>query len=67
MLLASPFPHYGMVEAATQSDAVEKIEAKNDAETSAAKHTSTHKTAEEHASKPADAVMEKTNEELERQ
>ena len=55
------------VDGVTQSDAVEKIEAKNDAETSAAKHTTTHTTAEEHASKPADAVMEKTDEELERQ
>lgn len=63
----TPLPTTEAVEAGSQSDAVEKIEAKNDAETSAAKHTSTHKTAEEHASKPADEVMEKTDEELERQ
>lgn len=63
----TPLPTTEAVEAGSQFDAVEKIEAKNDAETSAAKHTSTHKTAEEHASKPADEVMEKTDEELERQ
>lgn len=66
-VVETPLAPEEVVDAATQSDTVEKIEAKNDAETSAAKHTSTHKTAEEHASKPADAVMEKTNEELERQ
>ena len=54
-------------EAETPAEVVEEIDAQNDAEISAAHGTSTHTTAEEHAEKPADEVMEKTNEELERQ
>ncbi len=53
--------------AETPAEVVEEIDAQNDAEISAAHGTSTHTTAEEHAEKPADEVMEKTNEELERQ
>ena len=53
-------------EAETQAEAGEEVEAKNDAEISAAHGTSTHTTAEEHATKPADEVMEKNNETLER-
>lgn len=53
--------------AETRAEAAEEVEAKNDAEVSAAHGTSTHTTAEEHAEKPADEVMEKTNEDLERQ
>ena len=53
--------------AETPAEVVEEIDAQNDAEISAAHGTSTHTTAEEHAEKPADEVMEKTNEDLERQ
>ena len=51
----------------TQAEIVEENKAEIDAEISAAHETSTHRTAEEHAEKPVDEVMEKTNEELERQ
>lgn len=51
----------------TQAEVVEENKAEIDAEVSAAHETSTHTTAEEHAEKPVDEVMEKTNEELERQ
>ncbi len=56
-----------VVEPPTASEVTEETEAKNDAEVSAAKQASTHRKAEENATKPADEVMEKTNEELERQ
>ena len=55
------------VETETPAEVVEEVDAQNDAEISAAHGTSTHATAEEHAEKPADEVMEKTNEDLERQ
>ena len=56
------------VEAAeTAAEVVEENKADIDQEVSAAHETSTHTTAEEHAAKPVDEVMEKTNEELERQ
>lgn len=51
----------------TQAEVVEENKADIDAEISAAHETSTHTTAEENAEKPADDVMEKTNEDLERQ
>jgi large subunit ribosomal protein L22 len=51
----------------THTEIVEENKAGIDAEVSAAHETSTHRTAEEHAEKPVDEVMEKTNEELERQ
>lgn len=54
-------------EAESEAEVVEENKAENDAEVSAAHETSTHTTAEEHATKPVDEVMEKTNEELERQ
>lgn len=56
-----------VVETETQAEAVEENKAEIDAEVSAAHETSTHTTAEENAEKPVDEVMEKTNEELERQ
>ena len=49
------------------ADAVEELQAENDADISAAKQTESHTTAEEHAEAPADEAMENTNEELERQ
>ncbi len=51
----------------SKAEAAAETDAKNDAEISAAHGTSTHTTAEEHATKSADEVMEKTNEDLERQ
>jgi len=54
-------------EVATQAEAVEDNKADIDAEVSAAHETSTHTTAEENAVKPVDEVMEKTNEDLEKQ
>ncbi|MEQ1605711.1 MAG: 50S ribosomal protein L22 [Pyrinomonadaceae bacterium] len=56
-----------VVETETHNEAVEENKAQIDAEVSAAHETSSHTTAEEHAEKPVDEVMEKTNEELERQ
>ncbi|MFN0279898.1 MAG: 50S ribosomal protein L22 [Pyrinomonadaceae bacterium] len=53
--------------AETQAEVVEENKAEIDAEISAAHETSTHTTAEENAKKPVDDVMEKTNEDLERQ
>jgi len=55
------------VEEPTPTEVVEEAEAKSDADVSAAKEASTHTTAEENATKPVDEVMEKTNEDLERQ
>ena len=49
------------------TEAVEENKADIDAEVSAAHESSTHTTAEENAEKPVDEVMDKTNEELERQ
>ena len=54
-------------ETETQAEVVEGNKAHINAEVSAAKEASTHTTAEENAEKPADEVMEDTNEELERQ
>ena len=54
-------------EVATQADSVEENKSEIDAEISAAHETSTHTTAEENAAKPVDEVMEKTNEDLEKQ
>jgi large subunit ribosomal protein L22 len=54
-------------QAASPEEIVEQTEAKNDADISAAKDASTHTTAEEHATAPADEAIEDTNEELERQ
>ena len=51
----------------TPVEIVEEAAAKVDAEQAAAHETSTHTTAEENAHKPDDEVMEKTNEDLERQ
>ena len=51
----------------TPAEIVEEEAVKSDAEISAAHETSTHTTAEENAHKPDDEVMEKTNEDLERQ
>ncbi len=51
----------------TQAEIVEENKAEMDAEVSAAHETSSHTTAEENAEKPVDEVMEKTNEDLERQ
>ena len=56
-----------VVEEPTPAEVVEEAEAKSDADVSAAKEASTHTTAEENATKPVDEVMEKTNEDLERQ
>jgi large subunit ribosomal protein L22 len=56
-----------VAETESQADVVEENKAEIDAEVSAAHETSTHTTAEENASKPVDEVMEKTNEDLERQ
>ncbi len=56
-----------VVETETKAEVVEENKAEIDADVSAAHETSTHTTAEEHAEKPVDEVMEKTNEELERQ
>ena len=56
-----------VAEPESQAEVVEENKAGIDAEVSAAHGTSTHTTAEEHAEKPVDAVMEKTNKELERQ
>ncbi len=53
-------------ETETPAEIVEDVDVRNDAEISAAHGTSTHRTAEEHAEKPADEVMEKNNETLER-
>jgi len=50
-----------------KAEIVEENKAEIDAEVSAAHETSTHTTAEENAEKPVDEVMEKTNEDLERQ
>jgi len=55
------------VETASAEEAVEQIEAENDAEVSAAKEASTHTTAEENAEAPADEAIEDKDEELERQ
>ena len=55
------------VETETPAEMVEENKAEIDAEVSAAHETSSHTTAEEHAEKPVDEVMEKTNEDLERQ
>ena len=55
------------VETETAAEVVEENRAEIDQEVSAAHETSTHTTAEEHATKPVDEVMEKTNEDLERQ
>ena len=55
------------VEVETQAEVVEDNKAEIDAEVSAAHETSTHTAAEENAEKPTDEVMEKTNEELEKQ
>ncbi len=55
------------VEEPTPAEVVEEAEAKSDADVSAAKEALTHTTAEENATKPVDEVMEKTNEDLERQ
>jgi len=54
-------------ETETHAEVVEENKAEIDSEVSAAHETSTHRTAEEHAEKPVDEVMEKTNEDLERQ
>jgi large subunit ribosomal protein L22 len=51
----------------TQAEIVEENKADIDAEVSAAHETSSHTAAEENAEKPVDEVMEKTNEDLERQ
>lgn len=51
----------------TPAEIVEEAAAKSDSEQAAAHETSTHTTAEENAHKPDDEVMEKTNEDLERQ
>ena len=56
-----------VVETESRAEVVEENKAEIDQEVSAAHETSTHTTAEEHATKPVDEVMEKTNEELERQ
>ncbi len=56
-----------VAETESEAEVIEENKAENDAEVSAAHETSTHTTAEEHATKPVDEVMEKTNEELERQ
>ncbi len=55
------------VETETAAEVVEENKAEIDQEVSAAHETSTHTTAEENATKPVDEVMEKTNEDLERQ
>jgi large subunit ribosomal protein L22 len=55
------------VEASPSEETVEQVEAKNDAEVSAAKEASTHMTAEENAEAPADEAIEDKDEELERQ
>ena len=54
-------------ETETQAEVVEENKAAIDAEVSGAHETSTHTAAEENAEKPVDEVMEKTNEDLERQ
>ena len=56
-----------VAETESQAEVVEENKAEIDADVSAAHKTSTHTTAEENATKPVDEVMEKTNEELERQ
>ena len=56
-----------VVETETHQEAVEENKAQIDAEVSGAHEASSHTTAEEHAEKPVDEVMEKTNEDLERQ
>ncbi|HQZ97135.1 MAG TPA: 50S ribosomal protein L22 [Pyrinomonadaceae bacterium] len=56
-----------VVETETHAEEVEENKAQIDAEVSAAHETSSHTTAEEHAEKPVDEVMERTNKDLERQ
>ncbi len=51
----------------TRSDVVDKLTAKDDAEVANAKNIETQTTATLNETKPADEVMEKTNEDLERQ
>lgn len=64
---AAETPIEEVAETESQAEVVEENKAEIDAEISAAHETSTHRTAEENAEKPVDEVMEKTNEDLERQ
>ncbi len=56
-----------VAETESQAEIVEENKAEIDAEVSAAHETSTHSTAEQNEEKPDDEVMEKTNEDLEKQ